>query len=98
MIEMFGKIGQRSDWNKAEKPNFFYFELNKWISFDNMSDQEKIDRPKAFVCDGYLKRLEYKEAWKESFKNAIERDIILLKALPNFDAVIFEDITGIHIE
>ena len=37
-------------------------------------------------------------ATKGSFKKASKEDIKLLKSLPNFDAKVFEEITGIRIE
>jgi hypothetical protein len=63
-----------------------------------MTDAEKKKHPNAEIRDGYLKQLSYQEAWAESFKKATPRDIELLKALPNFDAKVFEEISGIHIE
>lgn len=63
-----------------------------------MTEQEKIDNKNAFVCGGYLKTLEYKEAWAEAYKDASKEDIKLLKALPNFDADVFFEITGIKIK
>lgn len=69
-----------------------------WVSFNDMSDEEKVQYPKAFVCDGYLKTFDYKEAWQNSFKNASKSDIALLKALPNFDTAVFFEITGIIIK
>jgi hypothetical protein len=63
-----------------------------------MTDQEKIDNKNAFITEGYLKTLGYKEAWAEAYKSATKEDIKLLKALPNFDADVFEEITGIKIK
>ena len=63
-----------------------------------MSDDEKEDYPKAYVCDGYLKVYTYKEAWANSYKEASKEDIELLKALPNFNKKVFEEITGIKIK
>jgi len=62
-----------------------------------MTDKEKIDNKNAFVCEGYLKTLGYKEAWAEAYKGASKDDIKLLKALPNWDADVFESITGIKV-
>lgn len=62
-----------------------------------MTDEEKIKYPKAFVCDGYLKKLQYKEAWKLSYEKATKKDVELLKELPNFDADVFKEISGIRI-
>jgi len=97
-IRVFNKECLRKDWKNATKPNFIYFDLWQWISFNDMSEQEKIDHPKAFITDGYLKTFTYKEAWANSYAKASKEDIKLLKALPNFDADVFEEITGIKIE
>ena len=63
-----------------------------------MNDDEKKENPKFFVSEGYLKKRSYKDAWKlywESDVNESEKAEFL--ALPNFDADIFEDITGIRV-
>lgn len=44
------------------------------------------------------KTLTYKEAWKEYWGRASESDKKWFTELPNFDAKIFEEITGINIE
>ena len=63
-----------------------------------MNTEERNKYPEAeHITGGYLKKKEYKEAWKEAYNKATKEDIKLLKALPNFDADIFEDITGIKI-
>jgi hypothetical protein len=96
-ILVFGKMCDRSKWNNAEKPSFIFFKLTEWVCFSSMTDQEKIDQPKAYVCDGYLKTKDYRQAWKEAFESASESDISLLKALPNFNAKVFKEISGIEI-
>jgi len=98
IIRVFNKNCKRINWENAKKPNFIYLNLTEWISFLDMSDQEKISFPKAYEYNGYLKQYSYKEAWKKAFKKATEKDIKLLKALPNFDAGVFEEITGIKID
>ena len=97
-IRVFNNSCKRIIWENAIKPNFIYFDLNIWIYFSDMTDEEKIDNPKAFICNGYLKTRTYKEAWWESYLTATKEDLELLKALPNFDAKIFEEITGIKID
>ena len=95
-INVFNKDCDFGIWEKAKKPDFIYnILLNKWVSFSNMTDEEKIQYPKAFVCDGYLKTYSYKEAWNNAYKRASKEDVELLKALPNFDSETFEEITGI---
>jgi len=80
-------------------PNFIYnLAITEWISFSKMTDEEKKQYPKAFVCDGYLKRFSYKEAWKILWDKTPKAERESVKSLPNFDAVIFEEITGIKID
>ena len=97
-INVFNKSCKRTDWNDALKPDFIYFDLCVWIWWNNMSDKEKGNNKDAFLADGYLKTLGYKEAWQKSFESADEEDIELLKTLPNFDTDVFEEITGIKIK
>ena len=97
-IYVFNKLVLRDVWEKAIKPKFLYFELTIWVTYNNMTEQEKIDNPNAFASEGYLKNLDYKEAWSKSFKSATPDDIEQLKALPNFDAKVFEEISGIKIK
>ena len=91
-IRIFNK---ETDATIINFPGYFYFDLCQWISFNDMTDEEKAKHPKAKTTDGYLKVLDYKEAWKQSFAKASEREIEQTKALPNFDAQIFFEITGI---
>jgi len=98
-INIFNKDCDIEIWRKVNKPHFIYnIILNKWVSFNNMTEEEKIKYPKAFVCNGYLETFSYKEAWKNAYDIRESDDIELLKALPNFDAKIFEKITGIKID
>jgi hypothetical protein len=98
-IIIFNKPCKREIWNNATKPDFICnIILNEWIDWSGMTDDEKKQYPNAYVCKGYLKKYEYKEAWQNAYKKATKEDIKLLKALPNFDAKVFEEITGIKIE
>ena len=96
-ILVFNKECDIDTWDKAEKPKFIYFDLTKRIDFDKMDSVEKKNNPKAETCGGYLKTLSYKEAWAESYAKATPRDIELLKKLPNFDADVFFEISGIRL-
>ena len=98
-IRVFNKTCLLSDWEKAVKPEFIYnVNPNVWVEYDEMNDEEKQQHLKAFVSEGYLKTITYKEAWKNAYEKATKEDIKLLKALPNFDANVFLEITGIEIE
>ena len=98
-IHIFNKKYLIEDWENAEKPMFIQnVFINKWIYFDNMTDKEKVEFKDAYITDGYLKTFGYKEAWRIAYDNASKNDIEILKKLPNFDANIFKEITGITIK
>lgn len=63
-----------------------------------MTEREKEDNPNCKTAGGYLKTLEYKEAWRLAYESATQEDIELLKALPNFDVDVFEEISGIRVD
>jgi hypothetical protein len=96
-IRVFNKPCNKSEWDKASKPDFIYFNFNRWIDSSDMTEQEKVEHPEHEVAGGYLKTLSYKEAWAEAWAGASDLDKELLVKLPNFDAGVFEEITGIHI-
>ena len=73
-------------------------ELTKWVSFDDMTEEEKVERPKAYICDGYLKTTDYKDAWKILWKSISGEQRKEVKSLPNFDKKVFKEITGITVK
>lgn len=101
-ILIFNKECKREDWENAIKPSFLYFDLTKWVSGDKMTNKEKEEHKEWETTGGYLKQMEYKEAFQKSFSNLSEEErriqIEQLKALPNFDRKIFYEISGIDIE
>ncbi len=62
-----------------------------------MSDEEKIANPSHTTIGGYLKVLDYKEAFQDSYSKASNEDKALLLKLPNFDADVFLKISGIDV-
>jgi len=97
-ILVFNKPCKRILWNNCTKPHFIFFDLTRWIPFSDMTDDEKKNNPQAETTGGYLKTFDYKEAWRQAYDNADKKEIELLKALPNFDAKVFEEITGIKVK
>jgi hypothetical protein len=79
-------------------PSWFFFNLTSWVSDNEMSEQEKKENPYYETTKGFLKKIDYKEAWKKSFNEADINDLKLTLKLPNFDYKIFEEITGISKE
>ena len=100
-IRVFNKEIDRELYENCEKPKFIFFNLTEWISENEMSDYEKENNPNYKTTRGYLKKYDYKEAFRKSYydldKDEREKQIKLLKALPNFDADIFFEISGIRI-
>jgi len=101
-VNVFNKPCDIEVWNNSEKPNFIYFNLTEFIPFKKMTDEEKQLNPKAEVCGGYIKKMDYKEAFQKSYNDLPDEERVkqtaLLKALPNFDADVFFEISGIRIE
>jgi hypothetical protein len=95
-IRIFGKETSISR-NEIVFPLFFYFELTTWVSDKDMSDKEKEAFPSYVATGGYLKTREYKQAFIESYEKATLEDRALVEKLPNFDADIFFQISGIRI-
>jgi hypothetical protein len=98
--EPFARIFGKETDIKVSQVNIPYIELKttEWVSESYMTDEEKKENPKFFVSGGYLKKRSYKNAWKLYWENdATESDKARFLSLPNFDADIFEDITGIRV-
>ena len=79
-------------------PQFFYFNLNEWVQSEAMTEEEKVAHPDYKTTGGYLKTREYKDAWREAWDKATDEDRRRVLALPNWDNVVFLEITGIDVE
>lgn len=66
-----------------------------WVYYKDLPTEEQTTDTKN--VDGKLKTLTYKEAWKEYWGRASEGDKKWFQSLPNFDAEIFKEITGIDV-
>ena len=72
--------------------------MNEWIDESNMTKDERKENPYFVTIGGYLRTQSYKEAFTASMKKATPEEIEQIKALPNFDADIFEEISGFRIK
>lgn len=71
---------------------------NSWrVYADNMSDDEKKSYPKFETTGGYLKTVDFKTACKMMWNKLDEKERQSVMELPNFDAKVFEEITGINV-
>ena len=69
----------------------------EWIWSYDMSDEEKTSHPEHETTGGYLKVLDEKDCGQIWWNGLSEKNKIIIKSLPNFDAGIFETVTGIKI-
>jgi hypothetical protein len=75
-----------------------YFSLNTWIKEARMTEEEKYQHPEYTTTGGYLKSVDYKTACKIMWSKMTAEEKSAVKELPNFDADVFEEITGIHVD
>ena len=79
-------------------PSWCHFNLTVWVSHDTATEEDKeVHKKEIETCGGFLKTLEYKEAWKLAYDKTNDKEKIQLFNLPNFDADIFEEISGIDV-
>jgi len=80
-------------------PDFMYFDNNIWVDEADMSEAEKIAYPSYTTTGGFLKTVEYKEAFKDSWKKLSEEEkskqYKILTDLPNWNPEMFYEISGI---
>ena len=68
-----------------------------WVPSEMMSEEEKAENPKWETTEGYLKTIPIKEAWANFWGNLSDKNKAHFYSIPNFDAAIFEEITGIKV-
>lgn len=72
----------------------------EFISFENMTEEEQQNHPELKACGGYYRSRTTEEIFKiqqDNWNRLSEKDKAAVMSLPNFDAKIFEEITGIKI-
>ncbi len=68
----------------------------EWIYSEDMTDEEKAAHPTHETTGGYLKVLDESESAQDWWDNLSESEKGIIRALPNFDAAIFKEVTGIN--
>ena len=95
-IRIFNK---NTDVEDIDFPDFFYFDLAIFVSYDTATeDERKQHKTDIEVCGGFLKKIQYKEAWRRSWDKATDEDRRKVLQLPNWDNEIFKEISGIDVE
>ena len=69
----------------------------EWIYSEDMTDEEKAAHPTHETTGGYLKVLDESECGQIWWDGLPERHRDIIRALPNFDVAIFEEVTGIKV-
>jgi hypothetical protein len=63
-----------------------------------MTDKEKVEQSDFHIRGGYLKSFTWEEAWENYWRETSQEDRERVQNLPNFDAEIFKEITGIDVK
>ena len=71
------------------------FILTEWVEYTKEEIQANHDKE---MIDGYLKDYSYEEACQLWWEHLSEKDKKIVRSMPNFDADIFEEITGIKLK
>ena len=88
------------DWYRSEAKilmNQIPKNVVEWICEEDMTDEEKEEHPTYKTTGGYLKVLDESECGQIWWDGLSENDRDIIRALPNFDGEIFENVTGIKI-
>ena len=70
----------------------------EYVWFDSMTDEEKAAHPEAKTTDGYLKKRTTADNARKWWAGLSADDRNIIFSLPNFDAAIFKEITGIDVD
>ena len=101
-ILMFNKPSEWTyrDWFNSKARylmNQIQSDVVEWIWASDMTDEEKKAHPEYETTGGYLKELSNEDCCANWWKNLSDEEKGIILAIPNFDAEIFEQITGIKV-
>ena len=97
-VRMFNKMTDKKE-EDIDIPSWCYFNLTEWVSHDTATEEEKQKhKAEIEVCGGFLKPINYKDAWRHAWNRASIEERKKLFDLPNWDNKVFEEITGIDAE
>ena len=100
-IMLFNKQSDMTyrDWCKSDARyllNQIPKDVVKWVYEENMTDTEKAAHPTYETTGGYLKVLDESECGQLWWNGLSDHQKNIIKAIPNFDAEIFFQCTGIR--
>ena len=97
-VRMFNKMTDKKRCN-VNIPSWCYFNLTVWVSYDTATEEEKEKHKEEIeTCGGFMKTVDYKDAWRLAWNKASVDERKKLFDLPNWDNEVFKEITGIDAE
>lgn len=72
--------------------------LLEYVTWEDMTNEEKNLYPEAEVTGGYLKKLDKSECGIKWWRELSDEEKDIITSIPNFDKEIFKEITGIDID
>lgn len=88
------------EWMNSEA-RFLLYDIPKntvaWIESTDMTDEEKFAHPEYKTTGGFLKNVDTDESRQMWWNGLTDKKKEIIKAIPNFDEKIFEEITGINV-
>lgn len=102
-IFMFNKLSNwtYSDWFTSAAKSVlddFPRTSSRWVHLNNMTDEERKQHPECEVLGGFVRVSPPQQSAQMWYDNLCESYKNAIKALPNFNANIFEKITGIRVD
>ena len=94
----FNMSCNKSDWDEVAKPMWLFApKPTTWTVPDDMSAAEKVNNPTFATDGGFLRTNNMAEEWRTAYLGASDEDVQMVRDLPNFDAEVFEEITGLDL-
>lgn len=95
---LFNKPCKETDYQKfVDVIANVHFVLTEWVYSSQMTEDEKKQYSNHAVCGGFLRKYEYKEAWKKALAKVSSKTVKAIKKIKNYDAKVFFEITGVKI-
>ena len=88
------QVFMETEWYAVLTSSSSEFNLTEWRSYTN--EEKEHDERKRFI-GGELITIPYKEACANWWASLSDEDKAIIKTMPNFDADIFYEITGINV-
>ena len=97
-LRVFNQDVSEARYNEVKKllaDNEIKITLTKWTDYDKLEKSEQTDTAKQL--GGLLKTFSYEDAWLNFWNEATKKQKNSILDLPEFDADIFKEITGIDV-